>query len=350
MSKYTIFYGNDEEKRGANIPCLLNLPFRLKILTLQDRNLRLPMTLQQLEYIVAVAQHRHFLKAAEACNVTQPTLSSMVQKLEEELGTKIFDRKQKPLALTDVGQVVVEHAQQMLQQARRLRESVDEARGTLTGTFRIGVLPTIAPYLIPRFFPTLTREHPKLDLRIQEMKTSQIKKALAQGEIDAGILAQTEGLEELSTYSLFFEQYFVYAAQGTPLHALSSVRTDDLRSTPLWLLDEGHCFRDQLVKFCQLKGASHSQQAYKLGSIETFMRIVESGMGATFIPELCMLQLSEDQREMVRPFAIPVPVRQILFATAPDCMRHGLVNMLIESIRQSVPASMHKLSHAHRSL
>lgn len=309
-----------------------------------------PMTLQQLEYIVAVAKHRHFLKAAEACDVTQPTLSSMVQKLEEELGIKIFDRRQKPLALTAVGQTVVEQAQGILAQARHLRESVEEARGALTGTFRIGVLPTIAPYLIPRFFPTLTRQHPQLDLRIREMKTSQIKQALMQGEIDAGILALTEGLDDFTTYPLFYEQYFVYAAQDTPLHQLSSVRTDDLRSTPLWLLDEGHCFRDQLVKFCQLKGASHSQTAYKLGSIETFMRIVESGMGATFIPELCMMQLSEEQRHLVRPFAVPVPVRQILFATAPDCVRHRLVEMLMQAIRSSVPAAMHQLTYTQRSI
>lgn len=300
------------------------------------------MTLQQLEYVVAVAQHRHFLKAAETCGVTQPTLSSMVQKLEEELQAKIFDRKQKPLALTAVGQVVVEQAQQLLAQARQLKASVEEARGAITGSFRIGVLPTVAPYLIPRFFPTLTREHPELDLRIQEMKSFQIKRALAQGEIDAGILAEAEDLEGLATHSLFYEQYFVYAAHSTPLHALSAVRTDDLRSTPLWLLDEGHCFRDQLAKFCQLKGASHSQMAYKLGSIETFMRIVESGMGATFIPELCMLQLSEQQRQLVRPFALPVPLRHILLCISTHCVRQRLVELLLHSIRAAVPPSMLK--------
>lgn len=308
------------------------------------------MTLQQLEYIVAVAEHRHFLKAAEACDVTQPTLSSMVQKLEEELGIKIFDRKQKPIVATEVGEIVIAQARQLLVQAQQIRESVEEECNTLSGTFRIGVLPTIAPYLIPRFFPHISREFPKLDLRITEMKTRDIKQALLKGEIDAGILAQIEGLEEFDVTTLFFEQYFVYAAAGSCLHNTSSIRTEDLRDAALWLLDEGHCFRDQLVKFCQLKSASYSQRTYKLGSIETFMRIVESGVGATFIPELCTFQLSPAQRELVRPFAVPVPTREVVMLTSKDLVRKSLFRLLVEEVRKSVPQDMLKLTKAQKSI
>lgn len=308
------------------------------------------MTLQQLEYIVAVAEHRHFLKAAEACDVTQPTLSSMVQKLEEELGIKIFDRKQKPIVPTEVGEIVIAQARQMLAQAQQLRESVEEECNTLAGTFHVGVLPTVAPYLIPRFFPHISRAFPQLDLRIIEMKTRDIKQALLKGEIDAGILALTEGMEEYDATTLFYEQYFVYAAADSCLHNASSIRTDDLRDAALWLLDEGHCFRDQLVKFCQLKGASHSQRAYKLGSIETFMRMVESGMGATFIPELCTFQLSEAQKELVRPFAVPVPTREVVMLTSKDLVRKSLLRLLVEEIRKCVPADMLKLTKAQKSI
>ncbi|RRD80895.1 LysR family transcriptional regulator [Alloprevotella sp. OH1205_COT-284] len=308
------------------------------------------MTLQQLEYVVAVAEHRHFLKAAEACDVTQPTLSSMIQKLEEELGIKIFDRKQKPIVTTSMGENIVEQARLMLRQVKNLRDSIAEEKQSLNGTFRIGILPTIAPYLIPRFFPRITRKYPHLDLRITEMKTHTIKQSLDRGEIDAGILAQLDGMDEYETNPLFFEQYFVYVSDANPLHNLPSVRTTDLRDQPLWLLDEGHCFRDQLVKFCHLKGAIHSQKAYKLGSIETFMRMVESGMGATFIPELCTLQLSPAQQQLVRPFAVPVPTREVVMLTSKDIVRRSLLRILVEEIRQSVPSDMLKLSKTQKRL
>lgn len=308
------------------------------------------MTLQQLEYIVAIADHQQFQKAADACDVTQPTLSSMVQKLEEELGVKIFDRRQKPIVPTAVGNVILEQARLMLAQARRLRESVDEEQHAMSGTFRIAVLPTIAPYLIPRFFPNIAKRFPQLDLRIKEMRTADIRRALAKGEIDAAILARADHLEEFSIETLFFEQYFVYVSPDNQLNELSSIRTSDLKDASLWLLDEGHCFRDQLVKFCQLKGASHSQKAYKLGSIETFMRIVEQGVGATFIPELCTLQLTAEQRKLIRPFAVPVPTREVIMMTASDFVRHTLLDALNATIRDSVPASMLRLSVAQKHI
>lgn len=306
------------------------------------------MTLQQLEYVVAVAEHRHFLKAAEACDVTQPTLSSMVQKLEEELGVKIFNRRIKPIALTPVGETIVAQARQTLVQAQRLKSCVDEAQYTPRGTFSIAVLPTIAPYLIPRFYPEFSRRYPDVELHITEMKTSSIKAAITNGEVDAGILADMEGLDDFLSTTLFFEQYFVYAAHDTPLSHLPSVKTSDLREVPLWLLDEGHCFRDQLVQFCQLKSGRRSQRSYHLGSIETFMRMVENGVGVTFIPELCTFQLSPEQRELVRPFAVPVPTREVVLLTSPDFVRHSIHQILVEAIRQSVPSEMHHLTKVQK--
>ena len=157
-------------------------------------------------------------------------------------------------------------------------------------------------------------------------------------------------MEEFNADSLFYEQYFVYSSHSSELHTRDSVRTTDLREVPLWLLDEGHCFRDQLVSFCHLKTALRSQRSYHLGSIETFMRIVESGMGATFIPELCTLQLSDEQKALVRPFAVPVPTREIVLLTATDFVRDSLKRLLIDEIRSAVPESMHRLSHAQKSI
>ena len=210
----------------------------------------------------------------------------MIQKLEDELGAKLFDRRSKPVVPTVVGRIVVEQARELLNGARRLREQVDEQQSTVCGEFSVAVLPTIAPYLLPRFLPEFSRKYPQIDLQISEMKTADVKRALLKGEIDAAIVAQLSELEEFNADTLFFEQYFVYASPSSELHDRDSIRTADLREVPLWLLDEGHCFRDQLVNFCHLKSARRSQRSYHLGSIETFMRMVESGLGATFHPRV----------------------------------------------------------------
>ena len=308
------------------------------------------MTLQQLEYVMAVFRFRHFAKAAEYCGVTQPTLSSMVQKLEDELGLKIFDRKSQPIAPTPTGRLVVEQAWKVLLRARKLKETVEEEKHSLLGTFTIGILPTIAPYLIPRFFPQLMNKYPDMDVRIVEMKTEDLKRALVRGDVDAGILAQLEGLEEFDSMSLFYEQFFAYVADGDPLFSKESIKTADLTGEYLWLLDEGHCFRDQLVKFCHLKAASAAKKAYTLGSIETFMRIVESGKGITFIPELAVHQLDETHKRLVRPFAIPVPTRVIVMITGKNFIRKTLRSLLVEEIQASVPKDMLTLRQTQKKI
>lgn len=298
------------------------------------------MTLQQLEYILAVNQFRHFAKAAEYCRVTQPTLSAMIQKLEEELDTRIFDRSQQPVCPTPVGIHIIEQAQNILVQANRIKNIIEEEKHSLTGTFKLGILPTVAPYLLPRFFPQLMKKYPDLDIRVVEMKTNDIKKALQTGEIDAGIVASLAGMEELQQTPLFYEQFFAYVSREDALFNNEVIRTSDLNGEQLWLLDEGHCFRDQLVRFCQMKSARASQLAYHLGSMETFMRMVESGKGVTFIPELAVLQLGDAQKELVRSFAIPCHTRQVVLLTNKNFIRHTLLEVLVKEIKLSVPKEM----------
>ena len=302
------------------------------------------MTLQQLEYILAVARYGHFGRAAEACNVTQPTLSAMIGKLEEELGAKLFDRNRQPICPTPVGERVVQQAREVLEQADSIKDIVLEEKQSLGGVFRVGILPTIAPYLLPRFFPQMMKKYPTLDIRVREMKTYQIKDALLQGDIDAGILATIEGLEEYEQTTLFYEKYIGYVSREDALFKKEMIRTADVAaSRELWLLDEGHCFRDQMVRFCQMKSSQTSQLAYNLGSMETFMRMVESGMGITFIPELAEMQLSEPQKELVRPFAIPVPTRELILITNKNFIRQTLLETVVKEIQASVPKSMLKL-------
>ena len=308
------------------------------------------MTLQQLEYIVAVYRTRHFVKAAEACGVTQPTLSAMIQKLEAELDVKLFERSSQQVVPTPIGKVVVEQAWKVLNRARKIKDIVAEEKKALTGTFRLGILPTIAPYLLPRFFPRLMRENSSLEIRVVEMKTAYIRRAIDRGEIDAAVMVDTGDLDDYALTTLFYEQFLAYVSPSDQLSAKKSIKTSDLSNELLWLLDEGHCFRDQLVKYCQLKAAKSSQSAYSLGSIETFMRIVENGQGVTFIPELATMQLTPTQKELVRPFAIPIPTREVVMATSKAFVRQSLLNMIVGQIRNSVPEKMLKLNNTEQRI
>ena len=308
------------------------------------------MTLQQFEYIIALEKFRHFTKAAEYCNVTQPTLSAMIQKLEDELEVKIFDRSQQPIAPTPAGLLVIKQAKEALVQAEQIKNIVQEQKQDVAGKFTLGILPTIAPYLLPRFISLLMKKYPKLELRIAEMKTSEIKRALLNGEIDAGVLADIEDLEEYNISHLFYEQYMAYVSKSCSLYDKQIVKSRDLQNHQLWLLDEGHCFRDQMVKYCQIKSAQDSQMTYSLGSIETFMRMVESGCGVTFIPWMAAQQLSESQQELVRPFAIPMPTRHLVAATNKNFIRHTILAAIIEEIQASVPKAMHSLATSQVSV
>ncbi len=298
------------------------------------------MTLQQMEYIVAVYRCRHFARAAEQCGVTQPTLSAMIRKFETELGVKIFERSSQQVMPTEIGRKIVEQAWKVLVRANRIVDIVNEERQSFTGIFRLGILPTIAPYLLPRFFTQLEREHPEADIRVMEMKTADIKRALNKGELDAAILVSLDDMDNYVQTPLFYEQFLAYVSRTDALFVKKNIKTTDLNNEFLWLLDEGHCFRDQLVKFCGLKSATNSKRTYSLGSIETFMRMVESGQGVTFIPELALEQLSASQRELVRPFALPIPTREVVLLTTPGYVRHSLIRLVADAVRASVPQRM----------
>lgn len=298
------------------------------------------MNIQQLEYILAVDQFRHFAKAAEHCRVTQPTLSMMIQKLEEELGIKLFDRNVQPVRPTPSGRKVIDQARVVLQQAAMIKDIVNEEEQSLKGTFRLSVLPTIAPYLLPRFFQQLAEEHADLDIRVQEMQTTPTISALINGDIDAAIIASHPLEQQIKSETLYYEEFFGYVSPNESIFKNELIRTSDINGERLWLLDEGHCFRDQLMRFCQMDKVKIHQAAYRLGSMETFMRMVESGNGITFIPELAVKQLSEEQHKLVRPFAIPKPTREIVLITRKDFIRHTIGNILISAIKKSVPKDM----------
>lgn len=298
------------------------------------------MNIQQLEYILAVDSFRHFVKAAEYCKVTQPTLSAMIQKLEDELGLKLFDRNVQPVQATPAGRKIIEQARKTVYQFSLIKDIAEEEKKSVKGTFFLAVLPTIAPYLLPRFFQGLTEKHLELDIRVIEMKSAQALMALQKGEIDAAILANKPVEQTLNSETLFYEQFFAYVSKNESVFKNEVIRTSDINGERLWLLDEGHCFRDQLMRFCQMEKVKLHQSAYRLGSMETFMRMVESGNGITFIPELATLQLSDNQKALIRPFAIPKPTREITFITRKDFIRNTIADIIKTSIKDAVPKEM----------
>ncbi len=306
------------------------------------------MTIQQLEYILAVDRFRHFGKAAEHCLVTQPTLSAMIQKLEEELEVKIFDRSLQPVQPTAVGRKIIDQARAVLTQSTKIKELVQEEGQSLSGVFRMAVLPTIAPYLLPRFFPKFMEDYPEIDIQMTEMKTQDVLNSLAAGKVDAAIIATAVDDKSLQAETLYYEQFLGYVSRKEPIFKNEMIRSTDISGERLWLLDEGHCFRDQLMRFCQLETVKLHQAAYHLGSMETFMRIVEGGKGITFIPELALYQLCDQQKELVRPFAIPRPTREITLVTKKDFIRYSILKVLKDRIRKCVPKEMLVLQNTQR--
>ncbi len=299
------------------------------------------MTLQQLDYILALDRFRHFGKAAAYCNITQPTLSAMVHKLEEELGVKLFDRNRSPVVPTLIGKKVLAQAARIMAETRRVTDIIREEVAATAGSIHIAVLPTIAPYLLPRFLPAFKEAYPETDIRMVELQTHIALEWLSEGKTDAAILATAVEEEMWVAHTLYYEPFNVYVAAGEPLASREVIRTSDLvNEKDLFLLDEGHCFRDQLYKYCQWDSVKRNQAVYRLGSLETFMRMVEAGTGITFIPELAVLQLDERQKALVRPFAVPRPARRISLVTRKDYIRHSLLERIVENIRDCVPEKL----------
>ena len=301
------------------------------------------MHLRQLEYIIMLEETQQANKAADRCGVAHSTLCYMVQKLEEELGVKLFDRNSQRTLPTPAGERVLTLAKEILAQVSCMGQVAQEANGSMNGVVRLGILPTVAPYLLPRFFPLFRKQHPETDLHVLEMKTDELNCALDEGQIDAAIWVNLKEKRFNYQKSLYFEQFVGYVSRESRLFGQPSLRSSDLQHEYLWLLDEGHCFRDQLVKFCHMERAQESRKAYSLGSIETFMRMVEGGQGVTFIPELAVDQLTKSQRELVRPFALPTPTREIVLTCSDKFVRYSLLDLIRDAILAKIPKRMQTL-------
>ena len=297
------------------------------------------MTITQLEYIIALDTYRNFATAAAHCFVTQPTLSMQVKKLEEELEVILFDRNKKPVVPTDIGQQVVEQAHISLQSFRRIDELVRRNSNDLSGTLRIGIIPTLSPYLLPRILPSLAANYPGLNLEIEELLSDQIIEKLHKDLLDVGVWVANKRENHLVNISLFYERFLVYLPEGHPYQE-ETVALDTLDLKQLWLLKEGHCFRDQVVSLCGGLRTTDHHASFLSGSLETLKKIVDRHYGFTLLPELAVLDLPENQQANVRPFKSIQPLREVSLTYHQRFSKDRLIQVFKTEIQTNIPPKL----------
>ena len=300
------------------------------------------MTLVQLEYIVALDSYRSFVTAAEKCFVTQPTLSMQVQKLEDTLGVKIFDRSKQPVVPTEIGIEIIEQARILLGESQKIKEIISDRQKDLSGELKIGIIPTISPYLLPRIINKFIEKYPQVKLIVWEQTTEQIIQQIKLGTIDCGVLSTPLHEQSLMEIPVFYENFVAYASKSSRLFKKKSINPDDIDMEEIWVLNEGHCMREQVLNICQrrrtTKGFLHFE--YNTGSVETLKRMVDQNNGATILPELALSDLNEKQMEKVRYFKSPEPVREVSIVIQKNYLKRRMIEALRAEILEFVPKRM----------
>jgi LysR family hydrogen peroxide-inducible transcriptional activator len=272
------------------------------------------MTITQLYYVLAVAEHKNFTLAAEKCFVTQPTLSMQIQKLEEELDIQIFDRSKKPIQLTDVGQMIVTQAKNIVNESGRIKDIVDQQKGYIGGDFKIGIIPTIMPTLLPMFMTNFINKYPKVNLIIEERTTEEIIRMLKNGQLDAAIAATPLGEESIKEIVLYYEPFVAYVPENNPAYKKKEFEVEDLEANldKILLLQDGHCFRNNVLNICRnTTMMDHNPFHLESGSFETMVKLADEGLGMTLLPYLHTLDMGQKSKDKLRPFPEPKPSREV---------------------------------------
>ena len=270
------------------------------------------MTITQLHYVLAIAEHKNFTKAADKCFVTQPTLSTQIQKLEDELGVLIFDRSKKPIELTEVGRKIVLQAKNIVNESDRIQDIVDQQKGFIGGEFKIGIIPTVMPTLLPMFLKAFIKKYPKVKLKIEELTTEDIIKKIGDGHIDAAIVSTPLEIETIKERVLFYEPFVGYIPTNHRLSSLKKIEVSDLEIDDMLLLEDGHCFRDGVINLCKtFKKQTDDSFQLESGSIETLVKLSNEGLGMTLLPYLHTLDINDKLKENLRYFNEPTPAREV---------------------------------------
>ncbi len=270
------------------------------------------MTITQLKYVLAVAEHQNFTKAAEKTFVTQPTLSMQIQKLEDELEILIFDRSKKPIELTGVGRKIVEQARNIVNESERMQDVVDQEKGFIGGTFKLGIIPTVMPTLLPMFLKNFSNRYPKVQLKIEELNTDEIIAKINDGYLDAAIAATPLQHEKIKERPLYYEPFVGYIPSNHRLHSKEKLELMDLDIEDILLLEDGHCFRDGIINLCKAtKNSGSDKFQLESGSFETLIKLSNEGMGMTLLPYLHTLDILPSQTENLKYFKEPSPAREV---------------------------------------
>src|SRR5476649_1490647 len=297
------------------------------------------MTIVQLEYIVAVDTYRSFVMAAEKCFVTQPTLSMQIQKLEDTLGVKLFDRSKQPVTPTEIGIEIIYQARMVLAESEKIKEIVSDRQKELSGELKVGIIPTIAPYILPKILHGFIEKYPQVKLIVWEQTTEQIIQQLKLGMIDCGILSTPLRENSLTEIPVFYENFVAYVSKNSKLSKKKSISPEDIDMEEIWVLNEGHCMREQVLNICQrrktTKGFLHFE--YNTGSVETLKRMVDQNNGATILPELALADLTEKQMDKVRYFKSPEPAREVSLVIQRNFLKRRMIEALKNEILEFVP-------------
>ncbi len=302
-------------------------------------------TLTQLSYIVAVDIHRHFGKASRACHVSQPTLSMQLKKAEEELGVSIFDRSRQPIVPTTRGMIIIGQARKILSELQKLETIGKSGSAEPQGSFRLGVIPTLSPYLIPLFLPYFSKTYPKVELTIDELKTEEIISRLDLEQIDAGILVTPLGQPSIREQVLFYEPFYLFVSESHEFFKKKRIKESDLSAEDIWLLDEGHCLRDQVIQLC---GTTKKRRLmpnvhFQSSNLETLKRLVEQNSGYTLLPYLSFMQdRSSKVQSLIREFLKPIPSREVSIVFGRDHLKEEIRTAIIDSILRVLPKDLPK--------
>ena len=302
------------------------------------------ITLTQLEYIVAIDEYRHFATAAEKCFVTQPTLSMQIKKLEDEPGVIIFDRSRQPVVPTDLGAKLIEQARMTLSATQRIKEIIQEEQQEVEGTLKIGIIPTLAPYLLPVFIGPYIRKYPAVKVEVEELVSEEIIRRLKRDILDVGLFVTPYHDEKIVERPVFYEEMLVYAHPDCELLKKKEVGHEDIVTSDIWMLGNGHCFRNQVVNLCEMSASQHKNLPFEFesNSLETLMRIVDVEGGFTLIPELALQYMSPEKKKQVRSIANTKPLREVSVIYSRHFTKQRLITLLCDEIKSVVPAHMLK--------
>jgi Transcriptional regulator len=299
------------------------------------------MTVQQLEYVIAVDNHRHFAKAADACFVTQPTLSMMIQKLEEELDVKIFNRSTHPIEPTEIGKQIIKQARVSLKYFKEIKEIVENEKNTVFGSFKLGIIPTVASYLVPEILRKTDSK--SIELSLKESPTHEIIEYILNGKLDGGLAATPLNHPSLVEYPIYYEKFYAYVSPYDKYYEEDEIDLEKVDVKDIWLLENVHCLRGQIQKLCQLKrnGFTNNEYVkYEAGSIDTLINIVDYNKGITIIPEMTAMCLPEEKQGNLKKFKDVTSVREVSLVVSQEYVRKKMIREVIDIIKNSVPKSM----------